>query len=59
MLYSLPLPIGVLIHVLPPVALWMLLKDPEERAGNRLPVVLLTYLFTALATLMLFKITNG
>ena len=58
-LYSLPLPIGVFIHVVPPVALWVLLKDPDVEPVNRLPVILLTYLFTALMTLMLFQLTKG
>lgn len=59
LLYSLPLPIGVFIHVVPPIALWILLKDPDVGPVNRLPVFLLTYLFAALMTLMLFKLTRS
>ena len=58
-LYSLPLPIGVFIHVVPPVALWLLLRDPDVEPAGRLQVFLLTYVFAALATLVLFQLTSG
>ncbi|MEM1410884.1 MAG: hypothetical protein AAGH19_00895 [Pseudomonadota bacterium] len=59
LIYSLPLPIGPLIHLASPVALWMLLKDPEVDTKNRLPVFLLTYLFAAILTVLLFHMTQG
>lgn len=58
LLYSLPLPIGAAIHLLPPVALWFLLGHPDAPREDRTAVFLLTYLFAALATLVLFELTH-
>ena len=57
-LYSLPL--GPLVHVISPIALYFLLKEPEAQHEGKspLPVVLLTYLFTGVATLILLKLTH-
>lgn len=56
LVYSLPL--GILVHFLAPVAFWFLLEDPEAESRNRLPVILLTYLFTAILTLLFFYLTH-
>lgn len=53
--YSLPL--GLIIHIAAPLALWYVLADPEVDKDNRLPVFLLTYLFTAMLTLLFYKLT--
>jgi len=56
LVYSLPL--GLIIHIAAPLALWFVITDPDTDRGNRLPVFLLTYLFTAMLTLLFFSMTN-
>ncbi len=52
------LPLGMIIHIVAPLVLWFLLRDPEVDKTNRLPVFLLTYLFTAMLTLLFYKLTH-
>lgn len=52
------LPLGLIIHIAAPVALWFAMTDPDVEKNNRLPVLLLTYLFTAMLTLLFFKLTH-
>lgn len=56
LVYSLPL--GLIIHIAAPVALWFAMTDPEAEKKNRLPVLLLTYLFTAMLTLLFYQLTH-
>lgn len=58
LVYSLPLPLGMLIHLLAPALLWILLKDPDADPRNRWAVFLVSYLFTALATLAFYHMVN-
>ena len=51
------LPLGMLVHVLAPIALWYLLGDAEVESTNRLPVFLLTYFFAVLLTMLAYYLT--
>ncbi len=55
--YSLPL--GMLVHLLAPLALWKLLEQPEGNQKGRGYVMLVTYGVAGLATVILFHLTHG
>ena len=57
LLYSLPLPFPW-IHVLPPLAMWWLLKDPEGESRHRGSVFVAAYFFTAVGTLVVYHLTH-
>ena len=57
LVYSLPL--GFLVHVLSPLALWKLLEQPTGDQKGRGYVILMTYGVAGLATVLLFHLTRG
>jgi hypothetical protein len=56
LIYSLPL--GVLVHLLAPLALWKLLEQPMGDRKGRGYVMLLTYCVAGFATVFLFYLTH-
>ncbi|MEE4173017.1 MAG: hypothetical protein V2I57_02040 [Xanthomonadales bacterium] len=52
------LPLGLLVHILAPLALWAALKQPEGAQHRRFWVVLITYGVAGLLTVALFHFTR-